>query len=542
MVPQAWFLAHAIAPVVVAKATLADVLPWLVGVPVLVVLRFVLGQAADRAALAAALAITQELRIALVRKMQQLGPAWVRERSTGALATTIVEGVEALQPYYLRYVPNLTVVAAVPLAIVAAVLPRDWISGVVLLVTAPVIPAFMILIGQGTERLNQRQWRTLAQLSARLLDALQRLTTIKLFNAAQREAALLARTADEYRRTTMAVLRMAFLSSLALEFFATVGIALVAVLVGFRLLDGEMALEAGLFALLLAPEFYAPLRRLGADHHARMEAIAAAEGIVDVLEAPVPVAGRARPPLGRRIDIRIDGVDFAYGDDAPVLQGVSLSLEPGRATALVGASGAGKSTLLSLLTGERRPARGRILVGGHDLADLDPAFWLAHVATVPQRPHLFAGTIRDNLCLGRPDATDGQIAAAAHAAAAASFIAALPAGYDTPVGEHGHTLSGGQAQRLALARAFLKDAPVVLVDEGTAGLDRATEDEIGEAIARLARERTVLVIAHRLRTVLRADTVAVMDEGRIVENGRPRALAAADSRFARMVASAQLMP
>jgi len=542
VVPQAWFLAHALAPVVTARAALADVLPWLWPVPVLVIVRFLLGQAADRSALAGALAVKRHVRDALLRKLQQLGPVHAREQGAGELATTLIDAVEALQPYFVRYVPNLAALAVVPLAIAACVMPRDWISGVVLLATAPAIPVFMLLIGQGTERLNQRQWRRLAQLSGRLLDALQRLTTLRLFDAAEREAAVLARAAGDYRRATMAVLRVAFLSSLALEFFATVGIALVAVLVGFRLLAGEMGLEVGLFALLLAPEFYAPLRRLGADYHARMEAIAAAERIVDVLAAPVPPCGRARPPLGERIAIRCDRIDFAYAPAEPVLQGASLTLEGGTTTALVGRSGAGKSTLLSLLVGERRPGRGRVLVTNHDLADLDPAFWLRHVAVVPQRPHLFAGSIGDNIRLGRPDASADEVEAAARAAAAHAFIVALPLGYATPVGEHGQTLSGGQAQRIALARAFLKDAPVLFIDEGTAGLDAATEADVTAALARLVRGRTVLVIAHRLRTVWSADQVAVMEAGRIVEHGPPAALAAADSRFARMVRNAEASP
>lgn len=541
-VPQAWLLAQVIAAAVMTRAPLVAVLPWLAVVPLLIAARFVLGQGAARSALTAALAIEATLRAALLRKMQALGPAWVGERHTGALATTVVDAVEALRPYYTRFVPNLTVLAVVPLVIVVFVLPRDWISGTVLLVTAPVIPLFMVLIGEGTQRLNQRQWRTLFRLSARLLDALQRIATIKLFNAAEREVALLARAADEYRRTTMAVLRVAFLSSLALEFFATVGIALVAVLVGFRLLDREMTLEVGLFALLLAPEFYAPLRRLGADYHARMEAIAAAQSIVEVLHAQVPVRGHRRPPLPARIGLRVDDVHFTYDPGTAVLRGVSLAIEPGAVLALVGATGTGKSTLLALIAGERRPQRGRILVDGHDLADLDPAFWLEHVATVPQRPYLFAGSIGDNIRLGRPAATDAEVEAAARAAAADSFIAALPAGYRTAVGEHGQTLSGGQAQRIALARAFLKDAPVVLIDEGTTGLDPEAEDAVVAAVERLARERTVLVIAHRLRTVLGAAQVAVIEAGCIVEQGPPPALAARDGAFARMVANAKVSP
>lgn len=534
VIPQAWFLAYGIARVVVGGATLADVLPWLLPVPLIMLVRFAITQWADRMALAGALAVKGQLRTALVRKLQALGTDYVQARSSGALATVVIDGVEALQPYYARYRPNLAVLYVVPLAIAAFVLPRDWISGLVLLVTAPVIPLFMFLIGHGTERLNQRQWRKLAQLSGRLLDALRHLTTIKLFNAAGREAESLARVSDEYRRTTMSVLRVAFLSSLALEFFATVGIALVAVLIGFRLLDGMMGFGVGLFALLLAPEFYAPLRRLGADYHARMEALAAAEGVVAVLEAPEPVRGTEEPRLPEKIAISFEDVGFAYGE-MPALRGATLVLEPGTVTALVGASGSGKSTLLSLLATHRLPHGGRVMVAGHDLASISPSHWLRHVALVPQRPYLFAGSILDNIRLGQPDAPQSAVEAAATSAAIHDFIVSLPKGYATPVGEHGHTLSGGQAQRLALARAFLKPASVVLMDEGTAGLDHALEDDVGAALARLARGRTVLVIAHRLRTVQLADRIAVMAHGRIVETGSPAELGATDSRYARML-------
>jgi len=542
VVPQAWFLAHGIAPAVVGDATLADVAAWLLPVPGLLLLRFVLALAADRAALAGALAVKAGVRDALIRKLQALGPAHVQASSSGELAATIVDGVEALQPYYLRYVPHMTALAVVPLVIAACVLPRDWISGAILLVTAPVIPVFMLLIGQGTERLNQQQWRKLAQLSGRLLDALQRLTTIKLFDATRREAALLARVADDYRRTTMAVLRMAFLSSLALEFFATVGIALVAVLIGFRLLDAELTFEVGLFALLLAPEFYAPLRRMGADYHARMEAIGASERIVDILDATVPPAGGACPALTDRIRIECDDVTFAYDSDRPVLRGATLILAPGTVTALVGHSGAGKSTLLSLLLGQRRPGSGCVRVDGHDLAAIDPAHWLRYVAVVPQRPYLFAGTVLDNLRLGAPDAAPAAVEAAARAASAHEFIVTLPQGYATPVGEHGHTLSGGQAQRLALARAFLKDAPVVLMDEATAGLDHEPETRIAEALARLVHIRRVPVRARGLSSVQVVDSEEEMEEGRIVEHGPPATLAAAPTRYAALLRAAEETP
>ncbi|TAJ97759.1 MAG: thiol reductant ABC exporter subunit CydD [Reyranella sp.] len=542
-VPQAWLLAHAIAPVVLEKAPVSSALLWLLPVLPLLVLRFFLATASGRAALAAAGRVKARIRSALLRHLASLGPAATAGRGSGEAATVVLEGVDALDAYVSRFLAHLGVLVVLPPLVLVVVLPRDWISGLVLLVTAPVIPLFMILLGLGAEKLNRRQWLRLLRLSGRLLDGLQRLTTLRLLNAGDREAERLAEAAEDYRKSTMAVLRVAFLSALALEFFATVGIALVAVLIGFRLLDGTLGFEAGFFVLLLAPEFYAPLRQLGLDYHARMEALAAAERILDLQAEPSMPAGEERPVLGPALTIECEGVSFAWEPDRPAIRDFSLRLVPGEIVALVGPSGAGKSTLLSLLLGLLRPQSGRILVSGHDLATVDPAHWLGHVAVVPQRPHMFEGSVLDNIRLGDPDAGLDRVREAARLAAADGFIAALPRGYDTPLGEHGETLSGGQVQRLALARAFLKEqAGVLLLDEGTAGLDRGTEAAVADAIRRLAAGRTTLIVTHRLATVRIADRVVFLEEGRIVEQGPRAAVQADDGRFAGLLRDAGLAP
>jgi len=541
VVPQAWLLSAAITPVVMDRAPLGAALPWLLPVLPILLLRFALTQAADRRALAAAAELKAKVRAALLAHLAALGPARLAGRATGELAAVAVEGVDALEPYVARYLAHLGILAALPLVILAVVLPRDWISGLVLLVTAPVIPLFMVLLGIGAERANRRQWRRLTRLSARLLDALQRLTTLKMLNATAREAELLAQASEDYRQSTMAVLRVAFLSSLALEFFATVAIAVVAVLIGFRLLDGALGFEAGFFVLLLAPEFYAPLRQLGVDYHARMEALAAAERIMAVLKEESDAPGTLAPDLGAKVAVECEAVSFAWAPGRPAVADFTLRLEPGEITALVGPSGAGKSTLLALLLGFIRPQKGIIRVGGQDLAQLDPQHWMRHVALVPQRPHMFEGSVLDNIRLGNPALGLAEVRAAARLAAADDFITALPQGYDTALGEQGQTLSGGQVQRIALARAFLKpQARVVVLDEGTAGLDRATEEVVTEAIRRLAPERTTLVVAHRLATVRLADRIVFMEDGRIVEQGRRADLEADGRRFAALLADAGL--
>ena len=537
LVPQAWCIARAVSRVVLVQADLAEVLPWLWPLPVIFALRFTLARASEQSAMRAATQVKERVRMQLVRRLQALGPAYVRTRHSGEIVAAAVDGVEALEPYYARYLPHLALVAVVPLAILAFVYARDWISGLVLLCAVPLIPLFMVLIGGAAENLSRRQWRRLARLSAYFLDTLQGLVTLKLFNAARREAALVARLSDDYRRSTMSVLRVAFLSALALEFFSIAGIALVAVLIGFRLLYGQIGFETGFFVLLLAPEFFLPWRALGAHYHARMEAIGAAERIVEVFDHPLrePAHARARPPLDRPLEIRFENVHYAYAAARAALRGASFDLASGRVTAMVGPSGAGKSTVANVLLGFVRAQSGCVLASGHDLSLIDPDYWLTHVAWVPQRPHLFRGSILDNIRMHDETISLDRVRVAARCAHADEFIERLPAGYHTLLGERGANLAGGQVQRLALARAFLKDAPLLLMDEATAALDAPTETLVTDAIARLARGRTVLVIAHRLRTVRHADGILVMDCGQIVEHGNHDALLHAGGRYARMV-------
>ncbi|MFG1445394.1 thiol reductant ABC exporter subunit CydD [Xanthobacter agilis] len=541
VVPQAWLLAHAITPIVMDQAGLDTALPWLLGVLPVLALRFVITTVADRQGLTAAASLKSQVRDDVVRHLQALGPARLAGRASGDAASVIVEGVDALEPYVTRFLAHAGILAALPLIILAVVLPSDWVSSIVLLGTAPVIPLFMVLLGRGAEQLNRKQWRKLTRLSSLLLDGLQRLATLKALNASAREAERLAAAGEAYRASTMSVLRVAFLSSLALEFFATVAIAVVAVLIGFRLLAGTLGFEAGFFVLLLAPEFFAPLRQLGVDYHARMEAIAAAERILDLLDEAPEAAGARRPTFNGPPAIEMDDVTFAWTAGRPALQGVSLRLEPGEVTALVGPSGAGKSTVLSLLLGFTQPQQGCIRAGGWDLADMDGAHWMEQVALVPQRPHMFAGSVLDNIRMGNPAISRDMVRTAAALASADGFITALPQGYDTPLGEHGQSLSGGQVQRIALARAFLKtDARVLVLDEGTAGLDRATEAAIADAIRRLAPARTTLLVAHRLATVRLADRVIFLEGGRVVEAGRRAALEADGHHFANLLRDAGL--
>jgi thiol reductant ABC exporter CydD subunit len=394
----------------------------------------------------------------------------------------------------------------------------DPLSAGLMLLTLPLVPVFMWLVGRHTERRARERWRALALLATHFLDVVRGLPTLRAFNRSEAQAARIAEVSDAYRRSTMGTLRVAFLSGAVLELAATLGIALVAVTVGVRLVEGGLGLEAGLTVLVLAPELYLPLRNLAAQFHASADGRAVAErllGLVD--EAPAAASGAALPASPRVAPVRLEAVTFAYPAGAgPVLHGVDLELGPGETVALVGPSGCGKSTVAALLLRFAEPGAGRVTVGGVDLAACDADAWRAGIAWVPQRPTLFRGTVADNIRLGDPGASDEQVRAAAVRAAADPFVRALPDGYHTVVGDGGRGLSAGETQRIALARAFLRDAALLILDEPTANLDPASAVQVEQAIEACGDGRTVLLIAHRPELAARADRVVRLDAGRVL--------------------------
>ncbi|MBB3077749.1 thiol reductant ABC exporter subunit CydD [Streptomyces violarus] len=467
--------------------------------------RALVGWLTELAAHRASAAVKSELRGRLLERSVRLGPGWLSGQRTGSLVALATRGVDALDDYFSRYLPQLGLAVVVPVAVLARIVTEDWVSAVIIVGTLPLIPVFMVLIGWATQSRMDRQWRLLSRLSGHFLDVVAGLPTLKVFGRAKAQAESIRRITGEYRRATMRTLRIAFISSFALELLATISVALVAVTIGMRLVHGEMDLYIGLVILILAPEAYLPLRQVGAQYHAAAEGLAAAEEIFEVLETPVPASGSDAVPSGA---LAFEGVTVRYpGRSADAVADVSFTVEPGETVALVGPSGAGKSTLLSVLLGFVRPAEGRVRVGGVDLADADLEQWRSRIAWVPQRPHLYAGTIAENVRLARPDADDDAVRRALRDAGALEFVDALPEGVDTVLGEDGAGLSAGQRQRLALARAFLADRPVLLLDEPTAALDGATEAEVVVAVRRLAAGRTVLLVVHRPALLGVADRV-----------------------------------
>ncbi|MFJ3974627.1 thiol reductant ABC exporter subunit CydD [Streptomyces sp. NPDC090021] len=469
----------------------------------------------ELAAHRASAAVKSELRGRLLDRAAEIGPGRPGGQRTGSLVSLATRGVDALDDYFSRYLPQLGLAVVVPVAVLARIVTEDWVSAAIIVVTLPLIPVFMVLIGMATQSRMDRQWRLLSRLSGHFLDVVAGLPTLKVFGRAKAQAESIRRITDDYRRATMRTLRIAFLSSFALELLATLSVALVAVTIGMRLVHGELDLYTGLVILILAPEAYLPLRQVGAQYHAAAEGLAAAEEIFEVLETPAAgPAGTAELPVGAPLRIEIDGVAVRYEgrlEDSP--RPVSLTVAPGECVALTGPSGAGKSTLLQVLLGFVRPTAGRVRIAGVDLAELSPEHWRERIAWVPQRPHLFAGTVAENVRLARPGAGDDDVAAALKDAGAWEFVSALPRGAETLLGEGGMGLSAGQRQRLALARAFLADRPVLLLDEPTAALDGETEAGIVDAVRRLSAGRTVLLVVHRPALLAVADRVVRMTAG-----------------------------
>ncbi|QES07193.1 thiol reductant ABC exporter subunit CydD [Streptomyces venezuelae] len=461
----------------------------------------------ELAAHRASAAVKSELRGRLLDRAAALGPGWLSGQKAGSLIALATRGVDALDDYFARYLPQLGLAVVVPLAVLARIVTEDWVSAAIIVVTLPLIPVFMILIGWYTQARMDRQWKLLSRLSGHFLDVVAGLPTLKIFGRAKAQAESIRAITSEYRQATMRTLRIAFISSFALELLSTLSVALVAVSIGMRLVHGDLDLYTGLVILVLAPEAYLPLRQVGAQFHAAAEGLAAAEEIFDVLEQPVRDGGAGAVPDSVRLEL--DGVTVRHAGRAePSLDAMSLTVEPGETVALIGPSGAGKSTLLDVVLGFAEPEDGgSVRVGGEELATLDLEAWRARIAWVPQRPYLFAGTIAENVLLARPDASDEAVREALRDAGADGFVAGLPQGLDTPLGEDGAGLSAGQRQRLALARGFLADRPLLLLDEPTAALDGETEAGVVDAVRRLAAGRTVLLVAHRPALLAVADRV-----------------------------------
>jgi ATP-binding cassette, subfamily C, bacterial CydD len=532
IIAQAGLLAHALAGAAhgAGAPALGGTLAALI---VVIAVRALVSYGSEAAALRAAGTVKSQLRRRLVAHALQLGPAWLGRQRPGEITTLSTQGLDSMDTYFARYLPQVVLACLVPLAVLARIAAADWISALVIGVTLPLVPVFTVLVGWHTKARTQRQWRLLARLGGHFLDVVEGLPTLKVFGQGHRQAEVIARVTDEHRRATMSTLRQAFLSALVLDLAATLATALVAVEVGLRLLGGHIGYEPAMLILLLTPEVYLPLRAVGTFYHASMEGAAAGGRAFEILQTPagdrrdpgaaVPAASRpaaptppAQPDL-RRDDVVLAGVTVAYPSrPQPALDGVSLRIQPGEKVVICGPSGAGKSSLLALLLRFAEPGAGTVRVAGADLSVIEIGLWREQIAWLPQHPYLFTGTVRDNIALGRPDAPMDAIARAARLAAADAFIGRLPDGYDTALGERGLRLSAGQRQRLALARAFLREAPLLLLDEPTAHLDAGSAARLRDVVGTVMADRTVIVVTHDESWRQVCDRRIRLRDGRIV--------------------------
>jgi thiol reductant ABC exporter CydD subunit len=517
IIAQAWLLADVIAAALGAGTGAAGLI-----LPLAALLGVVLGRAVvawGRELLAhrSSARAKAQLRAVMVEHLGRLGRTHHQQLRTGELAVLATRGIDALDEYFSLYLPQLLLAVIVPAAVLLAVGVQDWISALIIAGTLPLIPLFMALVGASTRDRMALQIRTLQQLSGHFLDVVGGLSTLKVFGRAKAQIQTIGEVTDRYRRATISTLRVTFMSSLILELVATVSVALVAVEIGLRLMGGHLGLRTALMVLVLAPEAYLPLRLLGANYHASAEGMSAARQVFDVLETPLPPRGhRTEVPDPALTGLTVEDLRVQYpGRGEPAVNGLSLVLEPQEILAVTGPSGCGKSTLLAVLLGFITPQRGSVQVGGYVLADLDPDAWRSRVSWMPQRPHLFATSIAENIALGRPEATIDELWAAIEAAGLRDVVARLPHGLDTILGDRGAGLSVGERQRVALARAFIRDAPLLLLDEPTANLDGATEHDVLVALQRLMRGRSVILVAHRPALVELADRVVELDRSAV---------------------------
>ncbi|EBD5135529.1 cysteine/glutathione ABC transporter permease/ATP-binding protein CydD [Salmonella enterica] len=548
IVAQAWIMARILQHMIMENIPReALLLPFILLILVFVLRAWVVWLR-ERVGFHAGQHIRFEIRRQVLDRLQQAGPAWIQGKPAGSWATLVLEQIDDMHDYYARYLPQMALAVCVPLLIVAAIFPSNWAAALILLGTAPLIPLFMAMVGMGAADANRRNFLALARLSGHFLDRLRGMETLRIFGRGEAETESIRAASQDFRQRTMEVLRLAFLSSGVLEFFTSLSIALVAVYFGFSYL-GELnvghygtgvTLAAGFLALILAPEFFQPLRDLGTFYHAKAQAVGAADSLKTFLETPLAHPARGEVELAENEPVTIDAVNLIItSPEGKTLAGpLNFSLAAGERAVLVGRSGSGKSSLLNVLSGFLS-YQGSLRINGVELRDLSPESWRQHLSWVGQNPQLPAATLRENVLLARPDASEQELYAALDAAWVSEFLSLLPQGVDTPLGNHASRLSVGQAQRVAVARALLNPCQLLLLDEPAASLDAHSEQRVMQALKAASKRQTTLMVTHQLEDLADWDAIWVMQDGAIVEQGSYAELSAANGAFATLLAHRQ---
>jgi ATP-binding cassette, subfamily C, bacterial CydCD len=518
VIAQAWLIAYVAAESLAHQRSLTQLQPALGALVAVVLVRAGVACASQTVAVRAGARAKSKLRGALLERAADLSTYGDERSRTGPVAILASRGMDALDEYFSTYLPAVLLAGLVPLSVVVAVIADDWISGAIIAFTLPLIPVFMALVGAVTRDQTAQRLASLQRLGGHFLDVVGGLPTLKIFGRARAQLEMIAAVSERYRVTTVTTLRVTFLSSLVLELVASVSVALVAVAIAIRLLDGTLSYRAGLFALILAPEAYLPLRRLGASYHASAEGVAAAEQAFSVIDAPPAQSSRRQfVPDPAKARVALEDLSVTYrGRTEPAVAGASFALDPGEVLGLVGPSGCGKSTLLGVILGLVRPDGGSARVGSSEISDLHLPAWHARLAWVPQRPHLFRASILENVRLGRPQASEAQVLDALELVELLPVVRELPDGVHTLLGEAGIGLSAGERRRLALARALLRDVPLLLLDEPSAALDANTERMIVAALARALRGRSAVIVAHRPALLELCDSVVNVDRQQVI--------------------------
>jgi ATP-binding cassette subfamily C protein CydD len=546
IVGQAYFIAQILQGVIIdnlVPAALSNEFYALIG---LLLIRALLAQVRERLSFEAGKRLREDIRQAVLNKLVALGPVFIKGKPAGAWATLVFEQVEDLHDFYAKYLPQMMLAGFIPLLILACVFPLNWAAGIILLATAPLIPMFMILVGMGAADANRKNMQALSRLSGHFMDRLKGLQTLKLFNRGAAELVNIEQASEDFRARTMSVLRLAFLSSAVLEFFAAVSIAVLAVYFGFSYLGHldfghygvQVSLFTGMFVLILAPEFYQPLRDLGTHYHAKAQAIGAAEALVELLDYQVSTVAIDSIPQNNTfsadsIGIQAIGVEVFSLDGQRLVGPISFTLPAGEHWAIVGPSGAGKTSLLNALLGFL-PYQGSLLINGHELSHLNVAQWRQHLAWLGQDPQLFHGTVRENVALANPQLNDEQIMALLEQANISEFVLQHPLGLDLIISDQSAGVSVGQAQRFALARALAQPAKLFLLDEPTASLDAQSEQSVMATLQRAMQSTTGLTVTHKLDDLHTMNCVLVMDKGRVVQQGHVNDLQQVDGLLSQM--------